>query len=207
MIEHHSAATLVQWASEVYSRGELGGVLASTSICFDVSVFEIFVPLANGGRILLVGNALELVNLSDKESVTLINAVPSAIEELVQLGAIPDSVQTINLAGEPLSSALVGAQDLRQQFGQESVRPVWSDRGYDLFDLYFATKECWREHRSSHCQHSNLHSRSTSSCSADWGSRRIAYRGGWFRPGLLRSSGIDPGKVRSQPVPCGHADV
>ena len=128
MIEHHSAVTLVQWASEVYSRGELGGVLASTSICFDVSVYEIFVTLANGGRILLVGNALELVNLSDKESVTLINTVPSAMEELVQLGAIPDSVQTINLAGEPLSSALVD-----KIYDNSSVKKV--------YDLYGPTED------------------------------------------------------------------
>src|SRR5262249_15102218 len=106
-IEHHSAVTLVQWASEVYSRKELAGVLASTSICFDLSVYEIFVTLANGGTIILVPNALGLVNLANKESVTLINTVPSAMEELVRLGAIPDSVQTINLAGEPLSPTLV----------------------------------------------------------------------------------------------------
>ncbi|HXI92646.1 MAG TPA: amino acid adenylation domain-containing protein, partial [Blastocatellia bacterium] len=106
-IEHHSAVTLVQWASEVYSREELAGVLASTSICFDLSVFEIFVTLANGGTIILVPNAMGLLSLSNAESVTLINTVPSAMEELVRQGAIPSSVQTINLAGEPLSPTLV----------------------------------------------------------------------------------------------------
>ncbi|HXQ70972.1 MAG TPA: condensation domain-containing protein, partial [Pyrinomonadaceae bacterium] len=45
-IEHHSAATLVHWARETYSAEELQGVLASTSICFDLSVFELFVPLS-----------------------------------------------------------------------------------------------------------------------------------------------------------------
>src|SRR5207244_3772211 len=106
-IEHHSPVTLVHWASDVYSQEELAGVLASTSICFDLSVYEIFVTLSNGGTIILVANALGLIHLSHKESVTLINTVPSAMEELVRLGAIPDSVQTINLAGEPLSPALV----------------------------------------------------------------------------------------------------
>src|ERR1041385_5100638 len=128
MIEHHSAVTLLQWAGEVYSRGELGGVLASTSICFDVSVYEIFVTLVNGGRILLVGNALELVNLPNKESVTLLSTVPSAMEELVRLGAIPDSVQTINLAGEPLPSALVD-----KIYDNSSVKRV--------YDLYGPTED------------------------------------------------------------------
>ncbi|TQV86004.1 non-ribosomal peptide synthetase [Aliikangiella coralliicola] len=106
-IEHHSPVTLVQWGSEVYSQEELAGVLASTSICFDLSVYEIFLTLANGGKIILAPNALELPNLADKNSVTLINTVPSAMEELVRLNAIPDSVQTINLAGEPLLPTLV----------------------------------------------------------------------------------------------------
>jgi non-ribosomal peptide synthetase component F len=82
-------------------------VLASTSICFDLSVYEIFVTLAQGGTILLVPNALGLIGLANRESVTLINTVPSAMEELVRAGAVPASVRTINLAGEPLSTRLV----------------------------------------------------------------------------------------------------
>jgi len=122
-IEHHSPVTLVQWASEVYSREELEGVLASTSICFDLSIYEIFGTLANGGKIVLVPNALGLINLRDKKSVTLINTVPSAMEELVRLGAIPDSVQTINLAGEPLAPTLVD-----KIYESSAVRKV-----YDLY--------------------------------------------------------------------------
>ncbi|HEX9981688.1 MAG TPA: non-ribosomal peptide synthase/polyketide synthase [Thermoanaerobaculia bacterium] len=106
-IEHHSPVTLVHWASEVYSREELAGVLASTSICFDLSVYEIFVTLANGGTIVLVPNALGLIDLVTEAPVTLVNTVPSAMEELVRSNAIPASVQTINLAGEPLAQALV----------------------------------------------------------------------------------------------------
>jgi amino acid adenylation domain-containing protein/FkbM family methyltransferase len=105
-IEHHSTVTLLRWAREVYSGEELAGVLASTSICFDLSVYEIFLPLAAGGTVVLVRNALALAE-GTVEGVTLINTVPSAMEELVRLDAIPDSVQTINLAGEPLTARLV----------------------------------------------------------------------------------------------------
>ena len=35
-------------------------MLASTSLCFDLSVFEIFVPLSRGGTVILAQNALEL---------------------------------------------------------------------------------------------------------------------------------------------------
>ena len=38
---------------------------------------------------------------------TLINTVPSAMAELLYMGAVPDSVKTVNLAGEALSDKLV----------------------------------------------------------------------------------------------------
>ncbi|ASS75393.1 hypothetical protein CIG75_10585 [Tumebacillus algifaecis] len=106
-IEHRSAATLVQWAQEVYTAQELAGVLFSTSICFDLSIFELFVPLSTGGRVILAQNALHLPELPAKGEVTLINTVPSAIAELLRLGAIPANVNVINLAGEPLKKSLV----------------------------------------------------------------------------------------------------
>ena len=106
-IEHHSPVTLVQWAGEVYGQVELKGVLASTSLCFDLSIYEIFVPLSVGGKVIIVANALGVCELADKSSVSLLNTVPSAMEELLRLKGIPESVKTINLAGEPLSAALV----------------------------------------------------------------------------------------------------
>ncbi|TCP59139.1 amino acid adenylation domain-containing protein [Tumebacillus sp. BK434] len=106
-IEHRSASTLVQWANDVYSPPEYAGVLFSTSICFDLSIFELFVPLSLGGKVILAENALHLPELSAREEVTLINTVPSAIAELHRMQAIPASVRVINLAGEPLKLALV----------------------------------------------------------------------------------------------------
>ncbi len=48
-LEHRSAATFIQWAQEVFLPQEVAGTLFSTSICFDLSIFEIFVPLSMGG--------------------------------------------------------------------------------------------------------------------------------------------------------------
>ncbi|MDB9346326.1 non-ribosomal peptide synthetase [Nodularia spumigena] len=107
MVEHRSSVCLLYWAREVFRDDTISGVLAATSICFDLSVFEIFVPLCRGGKVILAQNALELPNLAAKNQVTLINTVPSAIAQLLQLNAIPNSVNTVNLAGEPLTWKLV----------------------------------------------------------------------------------------------------
>jgi len=105
-VRHSSAVALLDWAAAAFTRAELASVLASTSICFDLSVFEIFVPLAVGGRVVLADNALELPRLPAAAQVTLINTVPSALAELVRTG-LPAGVRTVNLAGEPLRRDLI----------------------------------------------------------------------------------------------------
>ncbi len=135
-IEHHSAVTLIQWAEEIYSEDALSGVLASTSICFDLSVYELFLTLASGGRVIVVQNALGVLELPEDAGVTLINTVPSAMEELVRLNAIPRSVRTVNLAGEPLSAALVNK--IYAQGGVEKVYDLYGpseDTTYSTFVL------------------------------------------------------------------------
>jgi amino acid adenylation domain-containing protein len=105
-IQHHSAATFIEWARATFSDDELRGVLAATSICFDLSVFELFVPLSWGGAVILAPNALYLPTLPAAGEVTLINTVPSAMAELVRSGGVPAGVRTVNLAGEPLTARL-----------------------------------------------------------------------------------------------------
>src|SRR5262249_33070191 len=105
-ITHRSAVTLVKWAGDVFSEEELNGVLASTSICFDLSVFELVVPLSWGGKVVLAENALGLPGLTAAEEVRLVNTVPSAIRELMGGSGIPKSVETVNLAGEALRNDL-----------------------------------------------------------------------------------------------------
>ncbi|MEL6928913.1 MAG: amino acid adenylation domain-containing protein [Cyanobacteria bacterium J06600_6] len=106
-ITHKSAVTLCHWAKDTFSEAQLSGVLASTSICFDLSVFEIFVTLSCGGAIILAENALGLPSLNPAVPITLINIVPSAARELVRINAIPKTVNTVNLAGEALPKDLV----------------------------------------------------------------------------------------------------
>ncbi len=120
-ITHASAATLIHWSAGIYTPAQLSGVLASTSICFDLSVFELFVPLCLGGRVLLAQNALELPTLAGRGEVRLINTVPSALAELVRQEAIPESVAVVNLAGEALPERLV-----RELYEQTRVGAVYN---------------------------------------------------------------------------------
>jgi amino acid adenylation domain-containing protein len=122
-IQHHNAAALIDWAQHAFDTGIFHGTLASTSICFDLSVFEIFVPLSCGGTVILIEAVLHLAALPVAEAVTLVNTVPSAMRELLRLEGMPASVRTVNLAGEPLPTQLV-----QQIYLQQTIEQV--------FDLY-----------------------------------------------------------------------
>ena len=106
-LEHRTPVTFIHWAQEVFTPEELSAVMFSTSVCFDVSMCEMFVTLSAGGKLIMAANALEIDSLPAKDEITLINVVPSVMAELVRSGGVPNSVQTVNLAGEALPDALV----------------------------------------------------------------------------------------------------
>ncbi|MEL6325670.1 MAG: amino acid adenylation domain-containing protein [Cyanobacteria bacterium J06626_23] len=106
-IEHRSPVALSHWAQAVFTAEQLSGVLAGTSLCFDLSVFELFVPLSWGGTVILAENVLQLPLIAAANEVTLVNTVPSAATALLQIDGFPATVTTLNLAGEPLPPSLV----------------------------------------------------------------------------------------------------
>lgn len=119
VIKHSSAVALVHWACQYFDKNALAGVLASTSICFDLSIFEIFVPLCAGGSCLLVENLFYLSAFPGAGRVTLVNTVPSVLTQVLSAGSLPASVSTINLAGEALPLALV-----QYLYRQETLQAV-----------------------------------------------------------------------------------
>ncbi|HSE18779.1 MAG TPA: amino acid adenylation domain-containing protein [Pyrinomonadaceae bacterium] len=130
-IEHRSVISFLQWARNTFSKEELDGVCASTSICFDLSVFEIFAPLSGGGTVVLADDALHLAMHTAADRVTLINTVPSAMVELLRLQAVGEEVLSVNLAGETLKRSLV--QDIYSQTGVGLVRNLYGPTEYTTY--------------------------------------------------------------------------
>jgi amino acid adenylation domain-containing protein len=135
-LEHRSAVAFLHWARTVYSPDEFAVVLAATSVCFDLSIFEIFATLVWGGTLALAENALALSAHPVAGELTMINTVPSTMAELVRAGAIPPRVRTINLAGEALKGALV--RGIYERTGVEKVYNLYGpseDTTYSTFAL------------------------------------------------------------------------
>ena len=132
MIEHRSCVTFVKWAHTLYGADEMRKVLASTSLCFDLSVFELIVPLSCGGEVVVVDNALALKGQQD---VTLVNTVPSVMAELVRSNLLPASVRTINLAGEALPLKLV--QSIREKSANARIVNLYGPSEDTTYSTYY----------------------------------------------------------------------
>jgi amino acid adenylation domain-containing protein/non-ribosomal peptide synthase protein (TIGR01720 family) len=131
-ITHANAAAFLDWAQTIFTPGDLAGTIAATSICFDLSIFEMFATLRAGGCVLLVQNAMHSGEADGRA--TLINTVPSAAAELLRTGQMP-RVRVANIAGEPLPRTLV---DALYAFGIERVYNLYGpteDTTYSTFTL------------------------------------------------------------------------
>ena len=88
MIEHHSAVNLISWVNRQFEVGEKDALLFLTSMCFDLSVYDIFGILASGGRVVIAGreqvqNPAELERLLTDHQITFWDSVPSTMNFLV----------------------------------------------------------------------------------------------------------------------------
>nr|WP_318297865.1 non-ribosomal peptide synthetase [Pseudomonas cichorii] len=105
MIEHRNTVNFLTWAQQAFAPEVLSKTLFSTSLNFDLAVYECFAPLISGGSIEVVKNVLALQE--GEHDITLINTVPSALKALLESGGLQEGVHTVNVAGEALKGSLV----------------------------------------------------------------------------------------------------
>jgi amino acid adenylation domain-containing protein len=122
-LTHRGAVNLICWAREAFRQEDLEGMVGSTSICFDVSVFEIFAALAWGGKLVLTADPLALAADPNAAAGRLVSTVPSAMGELLRLG-MPRSLGKFFLGGEPVSNQVV-----QRLYEEPSVQEVLDGYG------------------------------------------------------------------------------
>ncbi|MGW4875636.1 non-ribosomal peptide synthase/polyketide synthase [Streptomyces sp. NPDC004262] len=107
VVAHTSVLALTDWAAAEFTGRGLAHVVASTSLNFDVSVFEIFSPLLSGGCVEVVRDLLALAERREPWRAGLLSAVPSALDRLLAEGAVHVDADTVVLAGEGLPARTV----------------------------------------------------------------------------------------------------
>ena len=108
VVTQGSVVSLAAWAVGALGRERLGRVLAATSLSFDVSVFEVVVPLLAGGSIEVVDDLVAVAGRRGGWAGSLVSAVPSVLGAVAGRDAgWPVAAGAVVLAGEALPSRLV----------------------------------------------------------------------------------------------------
>lgn len=141
-VEQRNVTHFIDWIADVFEQEDLNGVLAGTSINFDISVFEILGTLCRGGKMILVQDVPALAQLSDsgEHPVRLLNSVPSVVAELLRMGSLPASVEVVNVAGEAPARTLIDAL-----YDHPNIRKVHNLYGPTEYTIYTTVREVSRD--------------------------------------------------------------
>ncbi|MEU5793370.1 non-ribosomal peptide synthetase [Streptomyces sp. NPDC047813] len=125
-VRHGGCAAMLSAWDHVLGDRDLGGVSAASSICFDMSVMEIFPALSRGGALVLVESTVHLPESPHADKVTLLHAIPSVTNALLDAGGLPPNLRTVVFGGEPLRRKLVDR--------------VYAETGAEVFNAYGPTE-------------------------------------------------------------------
>jgi len=127
LVPHSAVANFLAAMTSALQFTAADSVLAVTSPSFDISVLEMFVPLVNGGGVIVasreeVADGARLAHRLGESGATLMQATPSTWRLLMQLDWRGDPGLAAVVGGEPLPPAL--AAWLRPR-----VRTLWNAYG------------------------------------------------------------------------------
>jgi len=111
MIEHRNVHAFICWCQQEFAASRFDIVYASTSICFDLSVYELFFPLSIGKPVRIIENGLHIGKYLKGDRFVLTNSVPVVIENLLKEGRDISNISVINMAGEPVPLQVQQALD------------------------------------------------------------------------------------------------
>ncbi|WP_052808576.1 non-ribosomal peptide synthetase [Streptomyces cyaneogriseus] len=130
LLRHAPVVNLIRWVNGTFAVGPSDRVLFLTAFGFDLSVYDVFGPLAAGGSVRVaseeeIRDPRRLLDVLDGEPVTFWDSAPAALQQLEPLLALRDpapsaALRLVFLSGDWIPVTLPGA--VRAAFpGAEAV--------------------------------------------------------------------------------------
>ena len=112
-VTHGSVINLVEWVNRNYHVGSSDRVMFVTSLCFDLSVYDMFGVLTSGGSLRVVSstdvrNPERLYEILTTEPITFWNSAPAAFNQLVPFmdKPVPNLLRLVFLSGDWIAVTL-----------------------------------------------------------------------------------------------------
>ncbi|CAN5483054.1 hypothetical protein BH09BAC3_BH09BAC3_33920 [soil metagenome] len=157
MIQHHSAVNLIEWVNRTFSVTSSDRILLLSSMCFDLSVYEIFGALAAGASLVLVKETQIkdpklLAQLLKDQRITFWDSVPSTMNHLVQYLAIeePDfycqGLRVVFMSGDWIPTDIIAP--IKKYFPKSVVIGLGGATEGTVWSNYFPIEEVDSEWKS-----------------------------------------------------------
>lgn len=122
MIMHGNIQAFINWCMQEFASTRFDLLYAGTSICFDLSIFEIFYPLSIGKPVRILENGLQIGKHLGADAFVMINSVPSVVQTLLDEETDFSNVSAINMAGEVITDRVLqnldtGKIEVRNLYG------------------------------------------------------------------------------------------
>jgi len=150
MIEHHSAVNLCLWVNKEYNIGPDDRLLFITSMCFDLSVYDIFGMLSAGGSLVIVEQQelMDVPKLKDmmlNHKITFWDSVPTTMDYLVRelesrdLEYIQNTLKVVFMSGDWIPVNL--PDRIKKFFPKTQVISLGGATEGTVWSNYFPVKE------------------------------------------------------------------
>lgn len=102
VIAHKTAINLIEWVNTTFQVSQSDRLLFVTSICFDLSVYDIFGILAAGGCIIIpeeeqLSQPEEIIRMLDDEKITFWDSAPATLVQLADLFQLKQKTENTSL--------------------------------------------------------------------------------------------------------------
>ncbi len=151
MVSHQPVCNYLQWMQRTFPMNEVDKILNRTSINFDISVWEIFLPIICGAKLVLARKDIlqapeSLYELIKNEGITNLQFVPSSLKIFLDSGLLSSckSIKRIFSGGEKLSIKL------QNQVSSEFDGELINFYGPTEATIYATYWECQRDSKLSY---------------------------------------------------------
>ncbi|MGJ1508954.1 amino acid adenylation domain-containing protein, partial [Sphingobacterium siyangense] len=140
-IGQSSVVSFLAWCKQEFNNSNFDVIFSTTSINFDLSVFELFCPLILGKDLRIIDTPLLTSIYLDRHLNILLNTVPSLVGSFIDNGFDFNNISVLNIAGEPIPKGILDQLDLKRI----EVRNLYGPTE----DTTYST--CYRIHDPSQC--------------------------------------------------------
>ncbi|MFS0915990.1 amino acid adenylation domain-containing protein [Brevibacillus sp. 179-C 1.1 NHS] len=145
VITHGACANTIQDINRKYGVNETDRIIGLSSMCFDLSVYDIFGALGAGAALVMIQDqrdVFEVRQALEEHGITIWNSVPAIMEMLldnVESSFVQEQMKTVLLSGDWIALHL--PQKIKRHFTQAQVISLGGATEASIWSIYYPITE------------------------------------------------------------------